>query len=272
MDSERCPCRSEPPQHKGRIKGRDEMTETLTLVRTTTPGGHLATFATRNTTNDAALVFGICAEDEYRFGPGERLTGWGLDIGAHIGIVTVMLALDNPGLRVIAVEGLPDNVAILRENVRLNRLEEKVEVVDAAATDDTTTSVPMTYGYEWVGVSGEDAPVVDTAYVTDSRYIGNIFDYPEGQQAATVITRPGIGLAALLDERDIEEVALAKIDCEGCEWAVLRSPAVKRVRKWIGEYHGAPGFAGVVKALGKTHKVTAVEGAHEGLFVAERKQ
>lgn len=247
------------------------MIETLTRVRTVTPHGNVAHFSTRDTTNDAALVFGICAEDEYQFARMEPLSGWAVDIGGHIGIVAVMLGLDNPDLKVVVVEGLPENVAMIRRNIELNGLEERVEVVDMAATDDETETVPMIYGYEWVGVEGVERPIVDTPYVTDSRYIGNIFDYPEGEQAATVIERPGIGLARLLDERGIEDVALAKIDCEGCEWSVFRSPAVTRIAYWIGEYHGTPGLAGVHKALDKTHIVTEREGAHEGLFEAVRR-
>ena len=253
------------------------MIETTTLVSCPTPKGHVAQFATRDTTNDAALVFGIMGEDEYRFGRLEPLSGVALDIGAHIGIVTVMLALDHPDLRVIAVEAVPDNAALVRENVRLNGLADRVEVLDMAMTDDVTESVPVIFDYEWVGVDGQASPVVPVGYVRDCRYVGNIFQYPDEQQKAVTVERPGIGLAALLDERGIDRVSLAKIDCEGCEWAVLTSPAVARIDRWVGEFHGngtiggRPLLAGIHAALDATHVVTAVEGAHEGLFDAVRR-
>jgi hypothetical protein len=87
--------------------------------------------------------------------------------------------------------------------------------------------------------------------------------------------RPGIGLVALMALHDITEVALVKLDCEGCEWAVLRSPAVQWVERFIGEYHGVPGLAGVHEALDATHIVSELRDSrpevHEGLFLAVRR-
>ena len=80
-----------------------------------TPRGSPMLLAIRGDTNDGALAKGLLDTDEYRLKDLPDLTGWALDIGAHVGTVTIALAIDHPGLKVIAVEPVPDNVELLRQ-------------------------------------------------------------------------------------------------------------------------------------------------------------
>jgi FkbM family methyltransferase len=58
------------------------------------------------------------------------------DVGANIGYISLLLAraVGESG-RVVAFEALPENINRLRENLALNRLEARVEVVPAAVMD-----------------------------------------------------------------------------------------------------------------------------------------
>jgi FkbM family methyltransferase len=226
-------------------------------IRVTTPKRHReAFFHTRNDTNDGALVLGIVKDDEYNLRQLPNLSGTAIDIGAHIGAVTVALALDHPDLRVIAVEAVPENVAVLRANVTSNDLEDRVVVIEAAAAEPGRKRVSMLWGYRSAG----DEPV---AYVKDSRFIANIYDKRADADRHSV---PAIDLDTLMD--GMERLDLLKIDCEGCEWSVLRSPRAKDVTRIFGEFHNEGGLAGL-DALLPSHDVRQFGGTSDiGLFEA----
>jgi hypothetical protein len=80
-------------------------------------------------------------------------------------------------------------------------------------------------------------PAVTDGYAAKHRYIANTLWNPEHSADSEIVDMPVTDLGALLDEFGIDEVAFLKVDCEGCEWAVLDSPAVARVKYIIGEYH-----------------------------------
>lgn len=215
-----------------------------------------AYFYTRNGTNDAALVLGLLQGDEYRLKQLPTLEGTAVDIGAHIGAVTIALALDHPDLRVIAVEAVPESCEVLRANVTANDLEDRVVVIQAAAAAPGRKRVSMRWGYENVGNEPE-------GYVHDSRYIANM--YGEGGDKHTV---DAIDLDTIMD--GLARLALLKIDCEGCEWAFLTSPRVKDIDLVIGEFHNGAGLDGLRAAL-PVHDITQTGGSDDiGLFRAVR--
>lgn len=69
----------------------------------------------------------------------ERSLGPGMvavDIGANVGYFSLLMAgVVGPAGRVISIEANPALAALLRETVRMNRLEERIEVHDCAAAD-----------------------------------------------------------------------------------------------------------------------------------------
>jgi predicted RNA methylase len=97
-------------------------------VTVKTPKGNHAIFDCREDTCDHAMVLAICDSDVYHlrnFQP----SGWAMDIGAHIGEVAIALAMDHPELKVVAVEPVPDNVEMIKQNIELNHLGERVFLV-----------------------------------------------------------------------------------------------------------------------------------------------
>lgn len=228
-------------------------------------------YAVRDGTTDAMAVMAL-ANDEYRL-RSRMLSGWAIDVGAHIGTVAITLARQNPDLRVIAVEAVPENAELLEWNVA--RLAPgRVEVVKAWAAGPNDLTGICHYGYQGGRLSESDG------YVSAHRFIGNT--WVDDAKPEFSVEMPAVSLDALLETYDIDEVALLKIDCEGCEWAFLDTPAVSRVKVIVGEYHGGypgkPGhqpdpFTRLEELLGATHDIEWWNPGEPvvGLFEAVRK-
>jgi FkbM family methyltransferase len=69
----------------------------------------------------------------------ERATTF-VDVGANYGIYSMMAALWNPNLRVMAFEPVPQIFDALRRNVALNGLEERISLHQVALADQTGTA------------------------------------------------------------------------------------------------------------------------------------
>lgn len=237
-----------------------------TIDRVLTPKGRSVTLAYREGTTDLgtiAATFEVWGHrtNEYRLVEQPPMSGWAIDIGAHCGTVSLALALDNPDLRVLAVEALPENCEVIRESVRINGLEDRVTVVNAAA--DARNSKRKPVAYNWTSAEG-----MDDSYVVNSRFIGGMLDDPSGDYAYP----PGVSLSGLMKTYQINLVRYLKIDCEGCEWAFLTDPRVADVQEIIGEYHFGGRMEAVHNLLDRTHEVEFLEGEDTiGLFRAVAK-
>ncbi len=223
---------------------------TDTLWRGLTPHGRPYEMSVRPGTSDWNTV-NACAHPHDEYHLPEGLTGWALDVGAHIGACAIPLLLDNPGLRVVAIEALPENVDMLRVNAARNGVTVRLVIYDGAASD---TDDPVTIHY------APDDP--------QHRYIGN----SHGPNGRPGVERPGWTLHDVLDHAGSAFV-WAKIDCEGCEARFLASPEVASIGHIEGEHHPeAGGIARVRELLGATHDVEHLSGTDVfGAFRAVRR-
>ena len=57
------------------------------------------------------------------------------DVGAHVGLTAIIMALLRPDCQVVAFEPVPDAVEFLRQNLRVNSIE-NVRVFAMAITDN----------------------------------------------------------------------------------------------------------------------------------------
>jgi len=234
------------------------------IVTVHTPRGRPAKMAVRERTSDLATVgatfAGVAGSglvDEYGLRD-TYVTGWALDVGAHIGAVTLALLLDNPDCRVVAVEALPDNVAVLHENLALNGVEDRCVVVTAAAWKGRGI-IDVEWGYE-------GSEIAET-----NRYIGSVSAWLDAPAAKRSVTVPRTTLRELLRHTD-GRFAFVKIDCEGCEFPFLRGPSLKAVDRITGEWHQRDGdpadLATTLRAAG--FDVQWSEGIGGGPFRAVR--
>lgn len=219
------------------------------------PGGHPLQFVYRKDTNDWNTLTSSLTEDEYGLA-GRKITGHAIDIGGYLGSVGIALAADNPDLTVTIIEPIPANVELIHENVALNGLTERIKVIQAAAGDGTPTRIH--YGFTGSEVGEHHA------------FVGNGTLAMSGTECPPDPHEHVDSSSVRLE--DIPAADFLKIDCEGCEGEVLRSPASKRIQVIVGEYHPPVGKLGITRMLSKTHKVTfAATGGGAGGFVAVRR-
>ncbi len=220
-----------------------------------TPRGNPATMLVREGTSDYNSARSCLNDDEYDLSSINLANGIGLDVGAHIGGVTIALALDNPEARVIAVEALGANVDVLRANVAANGVGDRVTVIHSAASSPKRKTARVRWNFDG-GESGRH-----------HRFIGNA--QWQGDDG-----KPDAGEAEDVDVWSLNDlgsdVAFMKIDCELCEYDVFLSPAVKRIAEIRGEFHA--GLERIVALLDATHVVTQTGGYEgTGAFTAIRR-
>jgi FkbM family methyltransferase len=224
-----------------------------------TPHGRPAVFRCRDGTSDLATVgasnrlWGNLV-DEYLIPEG--LTGFGLDIGAHIGSVTVPLLLDNPELSVVAIEAIPENVALLRENLAMNGVEGRCTILAGAAWPGKG-AIEVEYGYTGSEVAETHA------------YIGSVSPWLDAPGSKQTVTVPRYSLADALKQTGGRGFVWVKSDCEGCEHTFLRGTGLRKLGTIVGEWHQRDGTPeAFAQQLSKTHEVTWSQGIGGGPFRA----
>jgi FkbM family methyltransferase len=126
-----------------------------------------------------------------------------VDLGANIGLFGVFALERFADASLVAVEPLPENVAVLGRCADANGGERTWTIVEAAATtaDGTVPFVRDEFTRSHVGPGGETVAAVDT------------FEHADG-------------------------AALLKMDIEGGEWPILADPRLAQLRASIVlEYH-----------------------------------
>jgi FkbM family methyltransferase len=135
-------------------------------------------------------IEGVYAFDEISFSDGDCV----LDIGAHVGIVAIYLALRHPEITIYAYEPMPWNYESMLKNLRSNGVKSVIPHRLAVAAKAGT--MQMARGRH----SGEGGAFHDVGERTKVR--------------ATT-------LAAIFRKHKLRRVRLAKLDCEGAEHGIL---------------------------------------------------
>lgn len=220
-----------------------------------TPHGRDYTMEVRPGTSDWNTV-NACAglHDEYHIPTG--LSGWALDIGAHIGACAIPLLLDNPDLRVQAVEAVDENARLLVANARRNGVDDRLEVFVAAAAERSgqfaTITLPDEEQHHWIGNQSHGPGVMRHVATMDILTLMERKTIHDREAGRSYTTLP------------IPRYAWAKIDCEGCEYPFFADPVANAFLDLIeGEVHGDQQL--LVDMLTPTHMVvldTSVSPAH----------
>lgn len=127
---------------------------------------------------------------------------WMIDVGAHVGYFAIAAAakVGTTG-GIIAVEPTESSAEVLRENVRLNGFEDRVHVIEKAASDHA---------------GGATFYVSDTSSMWNSVEPGTLDDSTRTLEVATTT------IDDLVSEVGWPSIRILKIDVEGHEVSVMR--------------------------------------------------
>lgn len=137
-----------------------------------------------------------------------RKGGLLVDVGANMGYFSLLWAGVNPSGRVISFEAAPRNIALLKNNVTRNRLEDRVKIIPKAAGKSSGT------------ISFDAGPAEQTGW-------GGI----TSAVTASTITVPLVRLDQELPDASID---VLKIDVEGADTWVLFGCEALLKKKRIG--------------------------------------
>lgn len=221
----------------------------------TTPRGHTALIWCRPGTNDAMMAESAITGDEYQLRDWEGDHAQVVDVGAHIGMVSIAIALDHPTAHVWAIEPVPENVALMRANLEANGVAHRVTILEGAAAAPRATRASIAYDF-----TGSDM-------ATMHRWVANqtMPAHTPGRQATVkAITLPD------LVRRCEGYITLLITDCEAGEYALLQGTSLSAVHEIRGEYHD--GYERLKAQLERTHTVERGKGTEgSGGFIARRK-
>jgi FkbM family methyltransferase len=159
-----------------------------------------------------------------------------VDAGAHVGLFSLSMALENPNCHVLALEPFQENYVCLRENLRVS----KVTNVEA---------LPMALGGgQW------------TAFMkpVGSRSIDHLLQSLPDDQSRPVQV---VSLSGVLEHLGIDRVAMLKMDVEGAEHDAFEAAdqeILSRFERIAMEYHDnlRPGTLDLIqRKLESTHDI-----------------
>jgi FkbM family methyltransferase len=143
-----------------------------------------------------------------------------IDVGGNVGTMTLSVALRNPTIRIVTIEPNARAAQLLRQSVRLNGLDSRIDIVEAIASDAD--------GLRAFAEAGSA-----TGHVTAA-----------GHGAAM---KKAVDFQRLLTDHAARGRSLVKIDVEGFETTLLRclpDGAARRQLVLVVELH-ALGFNGL---------------------------
>lgn len=152
--------------------------------------------------------------DSIKFSPNDIV----VDIGAHVGVVSIYLAKKYPFIKIYAYEPIPDNYEHLIVNLRSNGINNVIPHNLAITSDGRRFDMIVNFADNSGGATG---------HLRDMK-LANHFYY----------TIESVTLDDVFDTHNIKVCKLLKIDCEGAEHEILRSTnCLSKVEYLSGEFH-----------------------------------
>ncbi len=158
-------------------------------------------FKVRTEAKDDAIgtILGVWAQENHSHSRASiKDSGVVIDIGAHIGTFSVMAATLSRKAKIYAYEPHPENFGLLRDNILLNGLEERISPVNSAVVGQ--------------GGAGKRALHIGNVTSTHSFY----FSSGDNRMTVACLTLPDI-----FQSNGIKQCDFLKIDCEGAEYEIL---------------------------------------------------
>lgn len=156
-----------------------------------------------------------------------------IDIGANIGIYTVLLSHLYPKCKIISIEPSPTIFEKLKLSCQLNNLipGSNIELLNRAVSDKDGTLIEF---YEKHSMS-----TMSKEFLTNIS--NNIITNENAREIVSTMT-----IDALIETKSIDEISLIKIDVEGAEVLVLKGAINtlnrRKVKNIIIEYHSLENY------------------------------
>jgi len=157
-----------------------------------------------------------------------RATDTVLDIGGNIGMFVLWAAPQVPNGRVVTVEPTPQAHSCLTSNIEKNGFANVTALRAAVGHDGGQIEMVIYPGVEALSHVHYIRPTLITHLFTK---------WPRWSQR---VTAPTLSLGRIMDEQQLDVVNYLKLDCEGCEFEILRHTEAaywQRIERVAIEYH-----------------------------------
>ena len=125
-----------------------------------------------------------------------------IDIGAHLGDFSLLVATKYTQSHTYAFEPSSENFALLNKNIKTNNLSKRISSFKTAVTNGKKKSITLNLHPSNLGMHSI------------------VFDYNPGKKG-TRYEVPATSLAKIFSENKIKTCHLLKLDCEGAEYEIL---------------------------------------------------
>jgi len=150
-----------------------------------------------------------------------------IDVGSHIGCFAKLAHKLAPKAKIVCVEVCPENLAALRKNVG-----EFATVIHGACTYEPGDLMLLNAVRPNCESTGGSVVVqAEQLESTDLRQHG--YKYWADRRPLAKVT-----LESILELVGMDRIDVLKLDCEGSEFSILKSPSMDKIRYIVGEYHG----------------------------------
>jgi FkbM family methyltransferase len=149
-----------------------------------------------------------------------------IDIGSNCGVVTIILAKQNPNSVIYSIEPDPELFKILLMNVQLNNLT-NVKLFNKACTNNIDKKTTL---FKTPGFTGGNT------ICSENKNISNFYNV----ESVESVEVECISLDNFIDDNNIKNIKLLKIDCEGAEYDILYESKYFKlgiVENMVGEFH-----------------------------------
>jgi FkbM family methyltransferase len=196
------------------------------MIETKRLNYHNLTFNYSFNNNDPSgegCITEIITKDEYQLYKYTNIKGVILDIGANNGLVTTILALQNPDAFIYSLEPFKKLIQIIEKNINDNNIS-NVTVINKALGNGEIAEL----------YTGSYCTGASSTNVTDPGEFKRLANASMTKQKIETIT-----FDSLLDTHNIKTIDLLKIDCEGGEYYLIESIKIKNsiIDHLIGEFH-----------------------------------
>lgn len=189
------------------------------------PNGARRSFWYREDTNDYNTIVGAFCEDEYKVLEQKfRKDDIVLDLGAHIGAVTLLYTTMLPDLKIYAFEAVRENFELLKKNIREFSYGGEINIFNQAVWFYDDDDAKLYYGD-----NSETGKI--------HKFIGSLFTVRDFYDKRVFKKVNTISLSKIFEEYHIFSCRFVKMDIEGSEYGVLKGTP-KEVLEMIDRIHG----------------------------------